>query len=310
MAFELRLQGPETPGIQSGPMPDLIPPPFPLSGVAAAPAQRAGHRRASALIPASALLHVLVAAAALAQPALWPWWLGLVLLDHFALTAAGLWPRSALLGPNWRELPTTARPGRSVALTIDDGPDPEVTPRVLEILARHDVHATFFCIGRRARAHPELIAAMVAAGHAVENHSHRHSHRFSLFGPARMRADLTEAQDTLGRLAGTAPRFFRAPAGLRNPFLEPVLARLGLQLVSWSRRGFDTREGDPQRVLGRLVRGLAPGAILLLHDGNAARTPEGRPVILEVLPDLIERIRLAGLEPVTLREALPATAVP
>ncbi|MFZ0790485.1 MAG: polysaccharide deacetylase family protein [Chromatiaceae bacterium] len=291
-------------------MPDLIPPPFHLREVADVPEQRAGHRRASALVRASVLLHVLVPAAALAQPALWPWWLGLILLDHFALTAAGLWPRSALLGPNWRELPATARQGRAVALTIDDGPDPEVTPRALEILARREVRATFFCIGERAQAHPELIAAMVAAGHAVENHSHRHSHRFSLFGPGRMRADLTEAQDTLGRLAGTAPRFFRAPAGLRNPFLEPVLSRLGLQLVSWSRRGFDTREGDPQRVLGRLARGLAPGAILLLHDGNAARSPEGRPVILEVLPDLIERIHLAGLEPVTLREALPATAVP
>lgn len=281
-----------------------------MIGVAAGPAGRAERRRASALIRLSVLLHVLVAASAAALPELWRWWLGLILLDHLVLTAAGLWPRSALLGPNWRRLPMTARWPRAIAITIDDGPDPEVTPQALEVLARHDVRATFFCIGERALAHPELVAAMVAAGHAVENHSQRHRHHFSLYGPWRIHADLAEAQETLGRLASSPPRFFRAPAGLRNPFLEPVLARLGLQLVSWSRRAFDTRVGDPRRVLARLAQGLKPGAILLLHDGNAARTPQGRPVILEVLPELIERIRVAGLEPITLPDALAAASEP
>lgn len=271
---------------------------------------RAEPWRPSPLIRSSLWLHGTVAAGALLRPGLWPWWLGLVLIDHLILTAAGLWPRSALLGPNWRALPATARRARAVALTIDDGPDPEVTPRALEILARHGVRATFFCIGDRARAHPGLIASMVAAGHGVENHSDRHRHDFSLLGPRRIRAELSAAQETLGRLSGSPPRFFRAPAGLRNPFLEPVLARLGLRLVSWSRRAFDTRQGDPQRVLARLLSGLAPGAILLLHDGNAARTPEGRPVILEVLPALIEHLRAAGLEPIALHEALTAQVRP
>ena len=92
------------------------------------------------------------------------------------------------------------------------------------------------------------------------------------------------AQDTLTRITGRRPLFFRAPAGLRNPFLDPVLTRLGLQLASWSARGFDTRIGDVDRVNYRLLRGLRAGAILLLHDGNAARTHDGIPVILEVLP--------------------------
>ena len=83
-----------------------------------------------------------------------------------------------------------------------------------------------------------------------------------------------------------------------------MLARSGLHLAAWTRRGFDTREGDPARVLARLTRNLAAGDILLLHDGHAALTPAGRPVILDVLPTLLERIAAAGLRPVTLRQAL------
>ena len=98
--------------------------------------------------------------------------------------------------------------------------------------------------------------------------------------------------------------FFRAPAGLRNPFLDPVLTGLGLTLASWSVRGFDTRVGDAVRVKNSLMRGLRAGAILLLHDGNSARTQGGHPVILEVLPALLESAASAGLRCVTLRHAL------
>ena len=144
-----------------------------------------------------------------------------VVASHLALTAAGLWPRSTLLGPNWTRLPANA--GRRIALTIDDGPDPDVTPRVLDLLDRYDARATFFCIGDLARRHPRWIEAIVARGHAIENHSQRHRHTFSLSGLAALRREIAAAQQTLTELAGTRPLFFRAPAGLRNPFLEPVL---------------------------------------------------------------------------------------
>ncbi|WP_206171595.1 polysaccharide deacetylase family protein [Thiorhodococcus mannitoliphagus] len=260
--------------------------------------------RPSLLIWLSFVVHMAVALCWLWQPALWSWWVLVLALNHLVLTLAGLWPRSALLGPNWRELPRPAARRGQIAMTIDDGPDPAVTPEVLALLARHGVKATFFCIGERAEAHPALVAKIHGAGHDVENHSYSHRYDFSLLGPWRMRADLERAQRLLTRLTGRAPRFFRAPAGLRNPFLEPVLARLGLHLASWTRRGFDTRESDPGRVLARLELGLAQGAILLLHDGSAARSPSGRPVILEVLSPLIEHIRAAKLQPVTLREVL------
>ncbi|MDB5731644.1 MAG: polysaccharide deacetylase family protein, partial [Variovorax sp.] len=116
--------------------------------------------------------------------------------------------------------------------------------------------------------------------------------------------EIARAQAIVTEVTGWRPTCFRAPAGLRNPFLDAVLRRLDLSLVSWTRRGFDTRERDAAKVLARLARQLAAGDILLLHDGNAARTLDGRPVVLEVLPPLLRQLRDAGLRSVTLPEAL------
>ncbi|MBR8280532.1 polysaccharide deacetylase family protein [Burkholderia vietnamiensis] len=256
------------------------------------------------LIAGTVALHAGALAAVLAQPGAWPWAVGSVFASHAALTAAGLWPRSTLLGPNWTRLPADA--GRRIALTIDDGPDPEVTPRVLDLLERHDARATFFCIGDLARRHPRWIEAIVARGHAVENHSQRHRHTFSLTGPAALRREIAAAQQTLTELTGTRPQFFRAPAGLRNPFLEPVLCELGLQLASWTRRGFDTRTRDAGIVAQRLLHGLAPRDILLVHDGHAARDARGVPVVLDVLPALLRAAADAQLQWTTLRAAAAA----
>lgn len=260
--------------------------------------------RPNLFLKGSAVLHVAALAGAVARPELWAWALGAIAANQIALTAGGLLPRSRLLGPNWSRLPAAAAARAEIALTLDDGPDPEVTPRVLDTLARAGVRATFFCIAERAARSPRLVRAMVEAGHAVENHSLRHRHTFALLGPRQYLEELGAAQDALASLAGSAPRFFRAPAGLRNPFLDYVLARLGLTLASWTRRGFDTVSSDPAVVLRRLSRGLAAGDILLLHDGHAARSAAGTPVVLDALPPLLERIAAAGLRPVTLRAAL------
>jgi peptidoglycan/xylan/chitin deacetylase (PgdA/CDA1 family) len=262
-----------------------------------------------AYVKASIAWHLGAGAAALALPSLWPWALGAVAANHLALTAGGLWPRSRWLGSNWTRLPAPARARREIAITIDDGPDPAVTPAVLDLLDAHGARATFFCIAQRARAHAGLCREIVARGHSVQNHSDSHSHRFALLGPKAMAGEIEAAQTSLADLTGELPRFFRAPAGLRNPFLEPILQRLDLQLVSWTRRGFDTVRSDPARMLARLDRGLAAGDILLVHDGNAARTRDGRALALAVLPALLERTAARGLRPVTLAAAaLPAMA--
>lgn len=261
------------------------------------------------LISGTLALHAGAAAALVAQPSSWPWAGGAVVASHLVVMAAGLWPRSTLLGPNWTRLPATA--GQQIALTIDDGPDPEVTPRVLDVLDQYDAKATFFCIGELARRHPRCVEAIVARGHAVENHSQRHRHTFSLQGPGALRREIAAAQDTLAEITGTRPLFFRAPAGLRNPFLEPVLCQLGLQLASWTRRGFDTRSHNADAVARRLLHNLMPQDILLLHDGHAARDARGQPVLLAALPMVLKAAAHAQLRCITLRAALvPEAALP
>lgn len=254
----------------------------------------------SPFLRASAVIHAGAGAGLLLAPAHWPLAVGALAANHVVLTLAGLLPRNGLLGPNITRLPADAAARGEIVLTIDDGPDPAVTPRVLDQLAAADARATFFCIGRRAAAHPALAREIIARGHTIENHSEHHWKRFSTLGPRRMAQEISAAQDTLADITGTAPRYFRPPAGLRNPFLDPVLAHLELRLATWTRRAYDTRVGDPQRVLACLGDQLAGGDILLLHDGNAARSPAGQAVILDVLPRLLARIHAAGLHPVTL----------
>jgi peptidoglycan/xylan/chitin deacetylase (PgdA/CDA1 family) len=251
----------------------------------------------------SVLTHGIALAVVLADHSLWPWCLAAVLANHVVLMLGSLLPRSRLLGPNWTRLPAAQG---CVALTIDDGPDPEVTPAVLDLLTRHGVRATFFCIGERVAQHPELARRITREGHEIGNHTERHRYVFSLFGPAAMRREIAQAQSSIQTTCQVVPRYFRAPAGLRNPFLQPCLARLGLQLASWTRRGYDTVNADGEQVLQRLTRNLAAGDILLLHDGRAARTPDGTPVILAVLPRLLAQLAQLRLRCVTLSEGLAA----
>jgi peptidoglycan/xylan/chitin deacetylase (PgdA/CDA1 family) len=261
--------------------------------------------RASGLIRASVALHAGAAVTVLAQPRWWPWALSACIADHLVLTGAGLTPRSRLLGPNVTHLPASpVRSPQVIAITVDDGPDPEVTPRVLDLLDAHGAKASFFCIGEHVARHPQLARAIVERGHEIGNHTYRHLARFSLLGPRAIADEIARAQEAIGKATGTVARFFRAPAGLRNPFLEPALVRADLRLVSWTRRGFDTVTGRTPRVLARLTRNLRAGDILLLHDGHAARTAAGLPVILEVLPPLLARLAAAQLAPVTLHRAL------
>lgn len=259
------------------------------------------------LIRITLALHAALLALLVTDPHAWRWVLAAVFANHVVLALAGLWPRSSWLGPNWTRLPRAAALRGEIALTIDDGPDPEMTPQVLDLLDRYGIQATFFCIGERAARHPALCRHIVERGHAVENHSQRHRWYFSLLGLASLAREIQAAQETLTAITGRRPQFFRAPAGLRNPFLDPVLVRFGLTLATWSRRGFDTRAGDAALVGRRLLRNLKPGAILLLHDGNCARSASGTPVIIEVLPMLFDAAARAGLHFVTLSAARQPT---
>ena len=219
--------------------------------------------------------------------------LALVVVDQALLTGAGLWPRSRLLGPNLTRLPP-GLPG--IVLSFDDGPDPEVTPRVLDLLDAAGARASFFCIGQRARAFPALVGEIARRGHSVENHTEHHHRHFAALGQRGMRREIVRAQEVLAGLAGRKPRYFRAPMGLRNPLLQSVLDETGLQLASWTRRALDgARTCEPVAASNRLAGGLAAGDLLLMHDGNCASNAAGRPVVLEILPALLDRMRVLGL---------------
>ena len=169
----------------------------------------------SPLVRASVALHVGAAALAMVRPHWWPWALGAVLADHGLLATAGLVPRSGLLGPNWTHLPAPSRAARAVAITIDDGPDPEVTPRVLDLLEQHGARATFFCIGERIERLPQLAREIVARHHEIGNHSYRHPVRFSLLGPRGLDREIGRTQQA------TAPQPVRAHASSAH---RPVCA--------------------------------------------------------------------------------------
>lgn len=211
--------------------------------------------------------------------------------SYHGLVAWGiLHPRSRLFGPNRSRLSTTER---VVALTFDDGPDPEVTPRVLELLRARGVRATFFLIGRSARRHPEIVRRIVAEGHAVGNHSDGHSYMFWALPPARLLRDVRGAQRAIEEASGGRCRWFRAPVGLKNCFLHSVLKRHGLDLVSWELRFLDRRPVDARRLAARVRRRVAAGSIVLLHDGHD-RKPAGRPEVLAALPIVLNVLEEEG----------------
>lgn len=256
------------------------------------------------MVQASVALHGLALAVLAVTPGWWPWLLEAVAANHLLLGAAGLWPRSRLIGANLVRLPPASARAAEVALTFDDGPHPQVTPAVLDLLDNFGAKASFFCVGQLVTTHPDLVRDILRRGHSVENHTQHHPKGFSCYGPGALRREITAAQAAIEAVGGH-PRWFRAPMGLRSPLLDPVLARLGLRYASWTRRGYDAVDGDAAAVLTRLTSGLGAGSVLLLHDGCYARTPSGQPVVLAVLPELLKHLAGLGLHAVSLPMALP-----
>ncbi len=255
--------------------------------------------RPAPLVAGSAALHLAGAAALALAPQAWPAILGCLFADHVLLAANGLWPQSPFLGPTLCRLPEDAVRRGEVALTFDDGPDPAVTPRVLDRLDEAGARASFFCIGRRVAAHPEIAREIARRGHRVENHTWSHPHLFICYPPAEQRREIETTQEIIEDAAGRRPAYFRSPAGFRNPFLDRELWGAGLSLAAWSRRGYDTLERDPAKVASRLLRDLRPGDVLLLHDGSTL-SGGGNRVALEALPRVLDGLSRRGQRSVPL----------
>jgi len=188
---------------------------------------------------------------------------------------------------------------KRVALTFDDGPDPRSTPQLLELLRERKTLATFFCIGRRVDENPELAARILREGHLVENHSYAHSNFTNFYGRARLRTELSQAQSAIEKACGRKPQYYRPPIGNSNPNTFRAAGDVKLQVIGWSIRSLDTVIAQPEKILARIRAGLAPGAIILLHDGNI---PAGK--LLATVKSLLDTLHELGYEVVRLDELL------
>jgi peptidoglycan/xylan/chitin deacetylase (PgdA/CDA1 family) len=217
-------------------------------------------------------------------------------------------PRCQFWAPVVRSLPVR----EEVALTFDDGPHPEFTAGVLDVLAREKVRATFFVIGRFAKEYPSLVRRMADEGHAVGNHSYDHEH----FGVNKNRAywegQIRETQKVVLGITGEAPVLFRPPMGFKTWNIAGAAKAARLPVIGWSVRGFDTQAIGAQELTRRVVKKTTGHDIVLLHDGVDPHRKGGKDIsqkqTVEALPGVIAGIREKGLKIVPLVEALVAGA--
>jgi peptidoglycan-N-acetylglucosamine deacetylase len=226
----------------------------------------------------------------------------LVALAVLALLAwawASFSPNSVLFG---RVIGPGTTPHRRVALTFDDGPTPEYTPGVLHELRMAGVRATFFCLGRNVRAHPEIARRIVEDGHELASHGDDHS-LLTFAGPKAIARQLRGAEAALKAAAGGRPAaLFRAPHGFRSPFVVRVARELGYRVVGWRGSVFDTAQPGVDVIVDRCARVLEPGAILLLHDGDGSGNGGDRSQTVAALPGVFAAAAERGLEFVTVSE--------
>lgn len=186
-------------------------------------------------------------------------------LSHALIIYPTLRPNVQWLGPVITHFATDEQ---LAWLTVDDGPT-EDTRAVLDLFDVHSVKATFFVKGILAEQHPDIIREIVARGHSVANHTHTHpAGSFWCALPGKVATELDECNRALRGATGTAPTWFRAPVGMKNPAVHPALARRGMRLIGWTARGFDAVVSDPEHIAARILAELRPGAIIVLHQGR------------------------------------------
>ena len=214
-------------------------------------------------------------------------------------------PSSSVFYPTISSVATT---NRSISLTFDDGPHPETTPRVLDVLAKYSAKATFFVIGKHVEAHRSVAERIVAEGHELGNHSWQHSYRQNVQRGGAMAAEVVRGADSIRSITGqdTQP-LYRAPVGIKSPELARVAHKLDLTIVAWSIHSRDTIDSNASRVAGRVL-GARPGAIALLHDGHE-HVGRVRTNALAALPPILEGLRARNLSSVTVSDLI-ATGTP
>ncbi len=213
-----------------------------------------------------------------------PWWSYLLpLLVYLGITVIGSTYIDS--GHHMEVHCHGARDRKQVGLSFDDGPHPEITPQVLDILQKRGVKAAFFLIGERVEAHPELVERIHREGHLIGNHSWGHGFFFDLLPVKRMTRELTRTSELIASITGVYPTAFRPPYGVTNPMLRKAVERSDAIPVGWDVRSFDTSKSEEASV-ERVLERVRPGSIILLHDTHQK--------VLGVLPRLLDGLQEEG----------------
>jgi peptidoglycan/xylan/chitin deacetylase (PgdA/CDA1 family) len=205
---------------------------------------------------------------------------------------------SSLFGRSLGRLPTT---DQRLALTFDDGPNPEATERILDTLRDAGVRATFFLLGRHVDRWPAIARRVSAEGHQIGNHGYHHR-KLHLRGPRYVRDDITLGMLAIRRATGATPRLFRAPHGFRSPWVSAIAKGLGQRTVGWSLGVWDSDRPGASVIARRALDGARPGSIVLLHDGDGYDPLGDRTQTAEALPPIVEGLRTLGFQFVTIPE--------
>jgi peptidoglycan/xylan/chitin deacetylase (PgdA/CDA1 family) len=185
---------------------------------------------------------------------------------------------------------------KRIALTFDDGPDAVITPQVLALLKEHNLLATFFLIGHKIGGNEAIVQQIAAEGHLIGNHSFSHSVGFTLKWTKGVRDELIKTKELIFKITGKKVRYFRPPFGVTNPHIAKAAEQENYQVIGWNVRPYDAVTSDKDLILKRIKKNLQAGSIVLLHDI--------KPVILEVLEELIPYLKKEGFEVVSLEELI------
>lgn len=184
-------------------------------------------------------------------------WLSYIAFGAFRMDAK-------IFTPAYCSLPQANK--KNLILSFDDGPDPIITPLILDILKTHHAKAVFFCIGKKIVAHPEIITRMVAEGHIVGNHSYNHSNFLGMYSTKKVRAEIERTEHAIIDCVGTSLRLYRPPFGVTNPNIAKSIKLLKMKTIGWNVRSFDTVTANRTDLLERIQKNLKNGDIVLLHD--------------------------------------------
>lgn len=221
------------------------------------------------------------------------WWFLSIFIIWFIITALG----SSFIGWNYHitSLNSSSKTQKNhIAITFDDGPHPEFTPQVLDVLKKYHAKATFFCIGKHIEAHPSIFERIINEGHVVGNHTFSHDNRFGFFNTKKVISELEQTNATVKKLTGLTMQLYRPAFGVTNPRINKALQLLQLQSVGWNKRSLDTTVLNKDKVLNRVTKNLKKGDVILLHDTSSKS--------VLVLEQLLIFLRHENLQSVTISD--------